>query len=362
MKSTNSISSILNLNTEIDNTIFKDTKFVNKELEKLYLENKNKFSKEKIIVSNIVIFLGYIASTPYIFTFYKLIYVFLFIVGITISLSSLLFALCKKNQKIFTFNNHLQIFILSHMLLIKGFILISLFNDPINDNIEEMLRIIIYHFVSTGIYLITLIESRFFIYLFYFLENLSLIIAYQIMSSKNRYFYLEALTSFCLFIIFFLIRKQWDFKLRVIFGEQQKFEKLFSYTFEYLEGLNGFNMNFQNKKSIFYGKKIKDHLETLQKNEFINKLINDPNSKSNSLSEIYNENQGNSINKNKKENENEKFDVNLIENEMVLFQFNDINRDCLTSNFMKNLYIYKFEEIYEHPYNNNNNEIGKFFS
>ena len=57
--------------------------------------------------------------------------------------------------------------------------------------------------------------------------------------------------------------------MRVLFGEKRKFEKLYSYTFDYLNGLNGFNINFQNKKTAFYGKKTLDFLEDLSKKKFI---------------------------------------------------------------------------------------------
>jgi hypothetical protein len=323
MKSANNIATILNLNTEIDNSIIKGTSFVDKELETLYQKSNFTTSNIKNIVSNLIIFLGYIASFPYIFfAFYRLSYVILFVTGAVISSISLLIAMIKNDQKTIYINNRVQIFITSHTLLIKGFMLLGYYGDPINDNIEEMLRIVIYHFVSTGIYLITNIESDFFTYLFYFLENISLIIASHIMSTKNRFYHLEGLTSFCLFTIFYSIRRQWDYKLRVIFGEQQKFEKLFSYTIEYLDGLNGFNINFQNKNTVIFGEKIRDYFESLRENGFISA-------------------EESGKNKEKKIDDNENLD-----SYKDLIKINKINDDYLTSNFMKKLLMYKFDKIY----------------
>lgn len=357
MKSANSIASILKLNTEIDNSIIKGTHFVDKELEELYQENSQTSSNYKNIVSNIVILLGYLATFPYIFfAFYRFTYVVLYVITALISLIALIYALIKQDRKIFFYNNHFQIFLSSNALLVKGFILLGAYSDPVNDNIEEMLRVIIYHFVSTGIYLITNIESSFFIYFFYFLSNFSLIISCHFTSNKNRFYHLEAFTSFCLFIIFFSIRKQWDYKLRVIFGEQQKFQKLFSYVFEYLDGLSGFNMNFQNKESIFYGKKTNYVLEDLVKNGFFdadenfNKKRNEKNLNMNN----YNK-EGNNNNPNGNLND-------IQDSEHVqLFETYANDKDSLTSKFFKNLYPYKFDKIFEDPYKSEAEKEGRFF-
>ena len=196
MNKANSMTSILKLNTEIDNSIINGTSFVNKDLEQLYQENSHTSSNYKNIVSNIVIFLGYLATFPYIFfAFYKSVYIILFLIGAIISVISLSVALIKQDRRIYFYNNHIQIFVSTNALLIKGFILLGYFSDPINDNIEEMLRLIIYHFVSTGIYLITNIESNFYIYLFYFklkLESIFKLINFFIFAYNVK------LANFCL--------------------------------------------------------------------------------------------------------------------------------------------------------------------
>jgi len=135
--------------------------------------------------------------------------------------------------------------------------------------VEEMLRIIIYDFVSTNIYLITRLEANIFVSCFYFLLNLSLVIVGLIYSNKNRFYQLEGMTCFCVFVIFYALRKQWDYYLRLVFAEKSKFEKYFTYTMDYLDGLNGYNLNVQNNRKISYGLKIHDLMRKLITERFI---------------------------------------------------------------------------------------------
>jgi len=154
-------------------------------------------------------------------------------------------------------------------MVVKGFILCLSFNTEQNDNVEEMLRIIIYDFVSTNIYLVTRMEANIFVTCCYFLLNLSLVIMGLIYSNKNRFYYLEGITSFCVFVIFYAFRKKMDYSQRVIYAEKTKFEKYFIYTTYYLEGLNGYNLNVQNNRNISYGLKINDLMRKLVSEGFI---------------------------------------------------------------------------------------------
>jgi len=155
-------------------------------------------------------------------------------------------------------------------MVVKGLILCFSYKNEQNDYVEEMLRIIIYDFVSTNIYLITRLEANIFVSCFYFLLNLSLIILGLIYSNKNRFYGLEGMTSLCVFVIFYALRKQWDYYLRLVFAEKSKFEKYFTYTMDYLEGLNGYNLNVQNNRKISYGLKIHDLIRKLITERYIN--------------------------------------------------------------------------------------------
>jgi len=116
-----------------------------------------------------------------------------------------------KSRRITLINDHIQIFLSSFNIVGKGYILCLMLNTSENDNVEELLRIIIYDFFSTNIYLITKLEANIFISMFYFLFNFSLIILGCVYSIKNRNYFLEAFTSFFTFLIFYALRKQWDY-------------------------------------------------------------------------------------------------------------------------------------------------------
>lgn len=105
--------------------------------------------------------------------------------------------------------------------------------------------------------------------------------------------------------------------MRVLFGEKRKFEKLYSYTYDYLNELNGIHINFQNKNSAFYGKKTIDYLEDLAQKEFIEQEKN----KENLLIE----------------------NINLGEN----FIYTQDMNNSLCSNFFKKLNFFKFKKISE---------------
>jgi len=332
MKSVTNIENILNLNKEINTNIFKGISFEDKNLEENYTENVENGSN--FCVSSLVILLGHISTVPYLFfAFYKLIYLIIFLAGFIISLISIIYTYNKNNRTTYNFNRNLQIFLVSNFFLVKGFILLGNYHDPKDDNIEEMLRIIIYHFVSTGIFLITNIESNFFIYLFYFLLNISLVISCQIIFATNRFLHLEGLTSFCLFIIFFLIRREWDHKMRIIFGEKRNFETLYFFVYEYLNGLNGFNINFQNKKLAFYGNKTFNYLDLLAKENYLKEE--------------------------KKENEYIPIKEDGLDSIKYFIKTENME-NSLCSNFLKELNFFEFEKINENPYDfNNENSIRR---
>lgn len=328
--SLNTISNLLKLDMEIKKPFIKKICFKDKELEELYQE-KNQVSLINFFASNLIILLGHIATLPYlIFAFYRIVYLILFFIGFTLSLISLIFAFYKKDRKIYLINSHLQIFLVSNFLIVKGFIILGYYHNTQDDNIEEMLRVIIYHFVSTGIFLITNIESNILVYLFYFILNISLIITCELIFIKPRYLFLEGITAFCLFIILFLIRREWDFKLRLLFRQKLKYEKLYSHTYDYVNGLNGLNVSFSNKNLAFYGEKTFNYLNDMEAKEFIREKF-------------------------EKKNE-EIFDIrNLLKNRENLYQTKDME-NSLISEFFKNLRIFEFEKINDNIYESNKNQ------
>jgi hypothetical protein len=282
MKSEKIINNILKVNTRIRNSISEETEFEDSEVENLFQKDYGINSYYRNIFSNTIIFLGYFATLPYVyFAFYRFVYTMLFIGFFFASIICLIIAFYFDTLRMHFINCHIQIFLCTIFLIVKGFVLITYYPDPQgNDNIEELLRLIIYHFISTGVFLMTTVQANLYTFIFYFFNNLALIIYAYIYSTRDRYYHLEILTSFCLSVIFYALRKQWDYQIRSIFGQKLKYEKLFLYTIEYLEGLNGFNMNFRNKTNIFYGNKTSNLIQILKDEKYLSSDINEENPKS----------------------------------------------------------------------------------
>lgn len=271
MNSDKIINNILKVNTKIRNNISETTVFEDKELEESFQKDWGTNSYYRNILSNTIIFLGYLATLPYVFfAFYRFVYTLLFIGFFVAALLFLVWAFYYNTTKVHFINSHIQIFLSTIFLIVKGFVLLAYYPDKEgNDNIEEILRLIIYHFISTGVFLVTNVQANLYVFIFYFFNNLALIIYAYIKSTRDRYFHMEIFTSFCLSIIFYALRKQWDFQIRSIFGQKLKYEKLFLYAIEYLDGLNGFNMNFRNMSNVFYSKKTSDLMLILQNENYL---------------------------------------------------------------------------------------------
>ena len=99
-----------------------------------------------------------------------------------------------------------------------------------------------------------------------------------------------------------------------------KFQKFYNYVEDYLNGLSGFNLNFKNKKIIFYGNKT---------NLSLKELVND-----------------NFIEENKDKN-------NLVIKENIFLIDNIENSLC--SNFLKRLNFFNFQFTVNNPYDSQRN-------
>ncbi len=258
MNSEKIMDKLLKINFKIKNKFFSRTKFEDSAIEEQYQENVLKLTSEKQnTVSTLVVFLGYLATVTYIIiAFYKMIYIINCLFCFSLALLTLKLSNKYRSRKALFINNHIQVFLSGINIVSKGFILCFAFNTEQNDNVEEMLRIIIYDFFSTNIYLVTRLEANIFVSCFYFSLNLSLVIIGSFYSIQNRFYYLEGITSFCVFVIFYALRKQCDYNLRLIFAGKKYFEKYVEYTNCYLEGLNGYKLNLLNNRNISYGLKI----------------------------------------------------------------------------------------------------------
>ena len=237
---------LLEIEMNIETNFFHKTKFLDDELEEKFIENQIPLNKMFNLFSDILVIAGYLVSLFYIvMVFYRFIFL---IICLTFKILTLILIIIsnkidQQKQKILKkYLNHIQIFLLSLCLNLKSLLISLYFNNSNNDNYEEVIRIIIYEFVSTHIFILLKLDSNLLVSLSYFFMNLFTILIAEYNSNKNRYYLLEAVTSFGLCMIFYTIRKLWDIRIRMCFAEKQKFQVLFEYTNDFLVGLNGYHI------------------------------------------------------------------------------------------------------------------------
>lgn len=165
-----------------------------------------------------------------------------------------------SNEKIKSLIHQLQVFLISFFMNSKVFIICIYYNTTEDDNGEEILRVIIYDYISTNLFVLVKLDGSILVNLFYFFANMTSILVGNYHSIKNHYLYLEAMTSFFLMIIFYSFRKIWTYQLRYIFAEKYKYKNLYSYTYDFLNGFNGFQINFKNKMYVDCNKKFSNFL------------------------------------------------------------------------------------------------------
>lgn len=274
------IESIINLNLDIEKGIFKKTRFLDDKVEKKFIEFQRKQSKTTKILSDLVLIAGYIASLIYIlFAFYKIEFLIICLVCKVISVVFMVLSYISKNQKFILFCEHVGVFCIAFSLGVKGLMVNFKYNNPLNDHEAEMIRIIIYYFVSTNIFIFFKFQENFLIYFSYLVINILLIIVSEIYSNKNNFYFLEGFTSILFSAIFFGFRKVYDYLLRVIYSEKFKFERYYNYTFDFISCLNCFHVNFKNNDLVYYDQKFENFLNYLIENFKDSNFLNKPSDK-----------------------------------------------------------------------------------
>jgi len=258
------LEELIGINSRINYGLFSETSFLDKKLENIFFQEKNKYPQK--VFSDVMLILGYLISLLHIISaFYRKIFLLYFLVFFSVCLLLIFFSYrYSKEKRIISVLDNLQIFLISLNLNLKAVtILLNINNEGIDDisrDIEELLRLIIYDFITSNLLLLVKLEGNFLTHLFYLLMNLLTITLCQVYIEKNHYFYLEGITSFMFSTIFYFFRKIWDYRIRITFSEKYKFENLFIYTNDFLQGLNGYHLNFSNDLSIYYDNKFNNFL------------------------------------------------------------------------------------------------------
>jgi len=260
------VENLINLNVTIDSRWFNFTKFFDADIENKFIKDSEIKDKHQKILSDIILISGFIASLLYIlFAFYQIPFLISCLSCFAISIILIVISYFVKSTKIKYMLNIIEILMISITFNIKANLLNYYYNSALEDNYAELVRVIIYDFVSVNLFVLLKLEANIFVNILFFSLNLYLIITSSIHSNVNRFYFLEGFTSFLLNLVFFLLRKAWDFKMRVIFAEKFKFQKLYKYTIDFIIGLNAFHLTIRNNEIIYSDQKLKKLLENISK-------------------------------------------------------------------------------------------------
>jgi len=267
MNSDKIFGKLMVLNLKIFKNYFSKTVFEDKIIELSFQEYKFRESKMNRISCDLFLILGYISFYIFLLSaFYRVLFLITCSIFFLIAIILIILSHFIRNRNIINFIDLIQIFLSSINLILKGLMVSLYYSTSINDNHEEITRIIIYEFISTNLLISFIMESDIRIYFYFFLQNLGLIIVAINRSIKDRFYQYDAFISFFMAFIFFMIRKEWDYSLRLIFSEKYKFQVYFNYASNYFNGLNCFTLNIQNNKNIYYKNNF---AYFINKNEFV---------------------------------------------------------------------------------------------
>jgi len=286
------IQDLFEKSLEIKNEIFHQTVFNNKEIEELYQKEYSKNCYFQKMISEIMLASGYIASLLYIILAFQKIYFLRICLGfLLLNMILLGFSTIIKNKKFKYYISIFQIFLLSLNMNLKINLLCFVFNDEKNDNYNEIIRVIIYDFISANLFLMLKIEANIYISLGFNAMNIFSCINSYIHSNENHFYHLDMIIGFCLTITFFVFRKAWDYRLRVIFSEKYKSDKLILHTFEFINCLNGYHLNIRDDKALFYDEKFSNLLKNIIGNKENKSNFNQSHIKQENIKpEIFNQN------------------------------------------------------------------------
>jgi len=252
-------------NFEIEDRFFKTIKFKDENLEQLFDKDEKKKFIFETFITDMIIIMGYIAILSYIIiASFKKVALILTISNFFITIILIIISKKTKNKFWLDFLRHIKIFLINISMNLKGILITYIYNNDENDNHGEILRVIIYNYISTNLFILVKLECKLFIYVFYFIINsVSALIVRNF--SRGEYFYhLDITYGFVLFLIFYILRRKWDFKVRKIFSEKIKFQNFYQYSIDFINGLNGYHVNLKNESIIYFDTRFADILKNVK--------------------------------------------------------------------------------------------------
>jgi len=214
---------LLDENMEVNLNFSGITQFQDKKLEQNYLKDNMELEYFQNLLSNSIIIAGYLTSLLYIyFIFYHNVLFNVCLVNLCLSLLIIIFSDSSKIKITSEFKDRILIFINYFTISFKIYFIIFNLSNKLNDYNPEILRILFYLFLSTNLYVVMKLQSNIYDYAFYNFLNCITVTIIEIYSISNHHYYFELILLCILGLLFFFIRKLWDFNNRIIYSERKK--------------------------------------------------------------------------------------------------------------------------------------------
>ena len=269
------LKSFLFLNLEIESSFVKQPTFIDKEVEAQYLIQRNKNSEVKKILSDAFIIFCYIAIVVYIYVHdYDILFTYICSACLGISVILITLSYFEKSSSFNITINKIMVYALSIFLNFKIIYISCYHQNAFNDKDSEIIRTIIYEFLSRNILSYLTLDTKFSVNISLFLMNFSTLYVAQMKSNKKYLYYLDGITNVIVTFFFFMLRRVWEASDRATFAERHRFEKFFNYTRDYIQGTNGYYLNISKDFSVCCDSKMKSLLNEMQIDEKIGKFKN----------------------------------------------------------------------------------------
>ena len=241
---TPSVTKIFNLDLQIDKNIISNVTFRDEKLEKIYQENK---INEIFVDKDVIIILGWFCTLIYvIFYYYHPLTLTLCLIFTSLSF---ILVLKQKNYKSRSNKiNFFQIFLFSFFQNLKCLLVNVYFIQEEQNKKEEIVRILIYDFVTFNLFDFLLLEESIIPRLLFLSTNI-LSATFSHFYRSDNIFHIDAITSTIYSLIFYLIKKSWEYHLRNLFSKSYVLNKSLLYSNEFICETNGIHIT-RNKDTI----------------------------------------------------------------------------------------------------------------
>jgi signal transduction histidine kinase len=248
---------ILNLDITIEKNLLQNVCFKDKNLEKLYKDrnpdNGIYDEGDKLVIIGWFSILFYVTNA-----FFRPQICALCLLFMTISFSLIRLKNMSHNLRTRMRFNYIQVFLFAIYLNFKIYYLNLKLKSEDDDNQREILRTVIFDFISSNLLCLLTLDENLTIRLSLLLINLSSISICILKSNQRNSYHIDALTSACYSFIFYMLKKAWEYNRRSTFSERYCLEKLLDYSNDFIRELNGLHFNRNKNQILISGRNIED--------------------------------------------------------------------------------------------------------